>query len=145
MKRFFKILTTILLLPLIIKAQQNQSTQSFTLEQCVEFGLQNSITMKNADIDQKIADAKVKETRGIGLPQVDGTVSLMHNQKLPRMFFKYDPATPSFLDLSTVPGIQPGDAVAFQNFFQLPSSGNAFRNSERWDCQSWKRKRRWSR
>jgi outer membrane protein TolC len=114
-----------MLLPALAMAQENGSAQSFTLEQCVQYALENSVTIKNSVLDQRIADAKVKETRGIGLPQVDGTVSLMHNQKLPRMFFTYDPNAPSVFDLSGIPGIEAGDAVAFQNFFQLPSSGTA--------------------
>jgi outer membrane protein len=104
---------------------QGATGQSFTLEQCVEYALQNSPTVKNATIDQRIADAKVKETRGIGLPQVNATVGIQHNQKLPRFFSQYDPEAQGFIDLSQVPGIQPGDVVALQNFFQLKSSGNA--------------------
>lgn len=104
---------------------QGTQSQSFTLEQAVNYALQNSPTVKNALIDQRISDAKVKETRGIGLPQVDATVGITHNQKLPRMFFQYDPTAEGFIDLSQIPGIQPGDVVAFQNLFQLKSAGNA--------------------
>jgi outer membrane protein len=125
MRHLYLALTILLLLPELTQAQQNQNAQSFTLEQCIQFALENSITIKNSIVDEKIADAKVKETRGIGLPQIDGSVSLQHNQKLPRMFFKYDPTSPGLFDMSGIPGIEAGDAVAFQNFFQLPSSGNA--------------------
>lgn len=104
---------------------QSGPAQAFTLEQCVEYALENSPKVKNAVIDERIADARVKETRGIGLPQVDGTVSLQHNEKLPRFFSTYDPSQPGFFDFSSVPGIESGDVVAAKNFFQLPSSGNA--------------------
>lgn len=105
---------------------QGTQSQSFTLEQAIEYALQNSPTVKNAVIDQRISDAKVKETRGIGLPQIDASVGITHNQKLPRMFFQYDPESPGgFFDFSQIPGIQPYDVVGVNNLFQLKSGGNA--------------------
>ncbi len=109
----------------LIRAQENQPAQSFTLEQCIQYALENSPNLKNANLDERIADARVKETRGIGLPQIDATVGIQHNQKLPRFFSQYDPEQEGFIDLGSVPGIQPGDVVALQNFFQLKSAGNA--------------------
>jgi outer membrane protein len=126
MKRIYLILLSILFLPGLVRAQENQTTaQAFTLEQCITYALENSNTMKNAAIDEKIAQAKVKETRGIGLPQVDASVSLMHNQKLQRFFTQYVEGQEGFIDVAGIPGIQSGDVVAFPNFFQLKSSGNA--------------------
>lgn len=123
MKRFSKLLLIVLALPVLGMAQ---APQSFTLEECIQYALDNSITVKNAVVDEKIADARVKETRGIGLPQIDASVGLMHNQKLPRFFVQTpQPGEPSFIDLSGVPGVEPGDVVAMPNIFQLKSSGNA--------------------
>jgi len=127
MRRVYLTLSTILIAAAAI-AQQNPpapAAQAFTLEQCIQYALENSANVKNAVLDEQIADAKVKETRGIGLPQVDAAVSVQHNQKLPRFFSQYNPGSEGFIDLSTVPGIQPGDVVALQNFFQLKSAGNA--------------------
>jgi len=108
------------------RAQQTQGGQTFTLEQCIEYALQNSSSVQNAVLDERIADARVKETRGIGLPQVDASISVQHNQKLPRFFSQYNADQEGgFIDLSGVPGIQSGDVVALQNFFQLKSAGNA--------------------
>ena len=128
MKRIFQFLIISLSIPVAGLAQTSGGSQAFTLDQCIDYALTNSINIKNAAVDEKIADARVKETRGIGLPQIDATVGLNHNQKLPRFFAQYFPPEPgqtSFFDLSGVPGIQPGDVVAMQNFFQLGSSGNA--------------------
>ena len=110
---------------------QSTVTASFTLDDCIKYALENTIEVKNARVDEQIAQAKVKETFGIGLPQVDGSVSLQHNQKLPRFFATYATAqgfagedengNPN-LDL---PGVSETDVVASQNFFQLPSSGSA--------------------
>jgi len=106
-----------------LKAQENEA-KSFTLDQCVKYALDNSYNIANAKIDEQIAAAKVRETIGIGLPQISGSAGVTHNQKLSRFFTTYDPNV-GFIDLSGVPGIQPGDVVAAQNFFQLKSSGMA--------------------
>jgi len=130
MRRFFQLLVISIVVPGLVVAQQQRPAEParFTLEECIQYALDNSIDIKNAIIDEEIADARVKETRGIGLPQIDASVGLLHNQKLPRFFFQYftpEPGEASFIDLSSVPGIQDGDVVAMQNFFQLKSSGNA--------------------
>lgn len=106
------------------RAQQTQTSQAYTLEQCIQYALANSPTVKNSVIDERIADARVKETRGIGLPQIDASVALQHNQKLPRFFGQYDADAPFSL-IPPMNGLQDGDIVAGQNFFQLKSNGNA--------------------
>lgn len=110
-------------------AQENQSGQVFTLEQCITYALENSINVKNATLDERIADARVKETRGIGLPQVDGKVSITHNAKLQRFFQQYtEPSASDTAAFSFIPpmeGVEDGDVVAAQNFFQLKSAGDA--------------------
>jgi outer membrane protein len=111
---------------------QQQSGQTFTLDQAIQYAVENSINVRNSQVDEKIADAKMKETRGIGLPQVDGSVQLLHNQKLPRFFANYATAQAfSGTDevtkepLLQIDGVAPTDVVAMQQFFQLPSSGSA--------------------
>jgi outer membrane protein len=134
MKRVFQFLMISMVVPALAIAQQpsqgsqNQGAQEFSLDECIRYALDNSISIKNAVIDEEIADARVKETRGIGLPQIDASVGLLHNQKLPRFFTQhFTPAEgqESFFDLSGIPGIQDGDVVGLPNFFQLKSSGNA--------------------
>ncbi len=126
MKRFFILLAAIWL-PLLSLAQtttgQASGGQTFTLEQCIAYALENSIRVKNAVIDQSIAKAKVNETIGIGLPQISGAASIVHNPNLPRFFTIYT-GPGGFFDLSGVPGIQAGDVVAAKSPFQLPSSGS---------------------
>lgn len=50
---------------------QMHAQQSFTMEQALQYALENNVNVKKAKIDQTIADKKVKETIGIGLPQID--------------------------------------------------------------------------
>ena len=127
MKRIFLFLIITLTGPVLSVAQDAEAPK-LTLQQCIDYALENSMTIKNAVLDEEIADARVKETRGIGLPQIDASVGILHNQKLPRFFAQYftpEPGKPSFIDLSGIQQIEDGDVVAMQNFFQLKRSGNA--------------------
>jgi outer membrane protein len=129
MKRLFY--TTLILIAPLWTFAQAPSSSTMTLDQCITYALENTVEVKNARVDEQIAKAKVRETRGIGLPQVDASVGLTHNQKLPRFFASYGTAqgfagedengNPN-LD---IPGANPTDIVASQNFFQLKSGGNA--------------------
>lgn len=121
-----KSLVPLLLLGLAVTVeaqQQNPEPARFTLEECIQYALDNAVSIKNAAIDEEIADARVKETRGIGLPQIDGTVSLQHNHKLSPFFARAEVAEQlGGVDLN---GLDPADVIAAPNFFQLPSNGNA--------------------
>lgn len=97
---------------------------AFTLEKCIEYAMQNAVPVQNAIVDQRIADAKVKETIGIGLPQVSGAVSVQSNQQLRRFFTAYNP-NGGFISLGDNPGVSPGSVISAQNFFQLKNSADA--------------------
>ena len=128
MKRYYQTLLLSLVIPLWTHGQSTPSATggaTFTLEQCIQYALENTVEVKNARVDEQISQARVKETVGIGLPQVDASVGITHNQKLARFYQTYDPSQPAFFDMSQIPGIEPGDVVAFQNFFQLKSSADA--------------------
>jgi outer membrane protein len=123
MKRFIQ-LFLMTIAPVFAYAQQ--TAKSFSLDECIDYAVQNSISSQDATLDQQIAAAKVKETIGIGLPQISGAASASYNPQLQRFFSKYDPnGGAGIFDLSGVPGIQPGDVVAAQNFFQLKSNASA--------------------
>lgn len=104
-------------------AQTQPAPKTFTLQACIEYALENSIALNNAKLDEQIAQAKVNETIGVGLPQVSGTGTLMHNEKLPRFFNRYS-GPGGFIDFGSIPGIEVGDVVAAENFFQLKSSAD---------------------
>src|ERR1041385_4210846 len=123
MKQLYKTTLFIWLVALasIANAQQEQ-TQSFTLDQCIDYALKNSIYVQNAILDQKIASAKVKETVGIGLPQITATGNITHNEKLQR-FFAQSQVAQNFSGGAPIAGTKPTDVVAMQSFFQLKNSG----------------------
>ncbi|HEY8934362.1 MAG TPA: TolC family protein [Cyclobacteriaceae bacterium] len=125
MKPFYKLLLAILVAtPAMAWAQESQQqsqSSTFTLEQCIQYALENSTNLKNSVIDESIADSKVRETRGIGLPQISGNVTLMDNTKLQRMFFQTGPET----FVGDIPGIKSGSVISQPNIFQQRSSGTA--------------------
>jgi outer membrane protein TolC len=124
MKQFYKF--SFFIVALLTHVQGYSQQQSFTLEQCIEYALNNSISAQNAELDQRIAAAKVKETVGLGLPQINGNASINHNAKLRRFFGRYDDTPGAFSFFPTgIPGATNGDILAAQNFFQLKSSGDA--------------------
>src|SRR5882672_1361421 len=80
MNRFYKttLLSALVAFATLANAQQGQSAQSFTLEQCIDYAVQNSISAQNSILDQRIASSKVKETVGLGLPQITGSGNVTH-------------------------------------------------------------------
>ncbi len=115
-----------LLIALSVAVAEAQT--AMTLEQCVDYALANAIGIQNSVLDERSAAARVKEITGMGLPQINGTVQVAHNYKLPRFFGRNivtannPDAFGFFLD---IPNAADGDIVAGQNFFQLKSSGQA--------------------
>jgi outer membrane protein len=99
MKQFYKFFSLIVLLA---AAPALQAQTTFTLQQCIDYALENSVQVQNAILDEEIAQAKVKETIGIGLPQISGSASLMHNNKLPRFFNTYT-GPGGFIDFGEYP------------------------------------------
>jgi outer membrane protein TolC len=64
---FFSVLT--------VKAQQSDTTISFSLKEAIDYAQSHQVSVQNAIIDEEIAKNTVKKTIGIGLPQVNGNVN----------------------------------------------------------------------
>lgn len=98
-----------------------QETNSFSVDEAVAYAIKNQVNVVNARLDSESAKARVGEIRAIGLPQINGSLSLVDNPALQRMFFKVgiNPLIPAG------PGMKPGEVVAVPNLFQLRSSGDA--------------------
>ena len=102
-----------------------QEKTSFSLEEAKAYALDNSPLFKNAVLDERIATAKVKETVGIGLPQINGSVQLSHNERLRRAFFAVGPNNPITAGNPEFAALPDGSVIAVENFFQLRSSADA--------------------
>ena len=58
----------------------------FTLQQCIDYALENSELIKNAELTYRSDKALVGEILADGLPQVDASVSVANNYKVPTSF-----------------------------------------------------------
>jgi outer membrane protein TolC len=105
-----------------------QDDASFSLQQAIDYALANQTSVQNAQLDEQKAKATVGELRSIGLPQINGSASLIDNPELRRMFF--DPANPFFGGGAgggpPFPRVeQSGNVMVAPNIFQVRSSGDA--------------------
>lgn len=75
----------LLLLPAAGAIAQGTDTASynFSLKQAVDYALQNQGSIKNAMLDEKIADYKVKEITGIGLPHISSSFDVKDYFEIP--------------------------------------------------------------
>jgi outer membrane protein len=126
MRQLFSIVTIVAILLVVGQSiAQNQPARVLTLQECIDYALENGVTVQNSKLDERIAESKVKETIGIGLPQISGNASVVHNEKLPRFFTTYGPNSFIQFPVGQVPsGLKDGDVIAAENFFQLKSSGD---------------------
>jgi outer membrane protein len=125
MKKLYHFLVVFVGLTVAFNTHAQESTPTiFTLEQCIDYALKNAASAKNATLDEEIAQARVKETVGIGLPQITGSASIQHNEKLRRFFGANTTDSASFGFFKDIPGAEEGDIVSSPNFFQLKSSGD---------------------
>src|SRR3954462_4375871 len=89
------LLTATLLFSASLFAQTKDSSYTFTLQQAVDYAYQHQKNVVNAQLDEKIAIAKVKETTGIGLPQVNASFDAKDyfalNYLFPGQFAGLDP------------------------------------------------------
>lgn len=56
---------------------------SFSLQQSIDFAMKNQTQAMNAGYDEQIAKQKVKETIGIGLPQINGSFDVKNFLEIP--------------------------------------------------------------
>src|SRR5690606_1311227 len=58
------------------------------------YGILHSLTIENNKIDQSSADARIRELKAIGLPQINGSFNYTNNAIVPRFFVpanQFDP------------------------------------------------------
>jgi outer membrane protein len=113
----------IFLLFLIFGKLHAQTDSSFTLQECIDYALKNQVNVVNSELDEAIAKGRVNEIKAIGLPQINGAISLIDNPQLSKMFFS---TSNPFAAGGGFPGAKrSGDVIVSPNIFQLRSSGDA--------------------
>ena len=86
MKHILIITTLLLALGLNAYAQQDtgkNQTFNFSVADCINYAYTHQDTVKNAALDVRSADYKIKETLGTGLPQISGSASFQDYLKAP--------------------------------------------------------------
>lgn len=101
----------LLMLPLFPTYSQTR----YSLQEAIQYGVTHNINVRNTQVDAQSAESRIGEIRSVGLPQVNGSVSIMDNLIIQRVFL---PAV--FFDSKAPEGAPP---VPVQ--FGVKYSGNA--------------------
>lgn len=108
-----------------VEAQQNE----FSLEDCINYAIENNENLKIAKFENDIAVTQINETLARGLPQVDGTVGVAKNFRIQTSFIQdfISPAVYGVLvDESLLPdGSGPGEIQTFPAAFGTNYTGQA--------------------
>lgn len=83
MKNIVTLLSVLLLINTSFAQVKDSSTYSFSLQQCIEYAYKNQNKILNASLDEQIASARVKEIRGMGLPQINGSFDVKDFLQIP--------------------------------------------------------------
>lgn len=68
---------------LFAQTQTPNQTYNFSIADCVNYAYEHQSTVVNANLDIKSAEYRVKETIGIGLPQLNGAATFTDYLKIP--------------------------------------------------------------
>lgn len=77
-----RIIAAVLLLPVLLKAQEQPQAYAFTLKEAIDHAIQYNYSAINANRDVEAAKKKKWETTTMGLPQISGNVSYQDNFRL---------------------------------------------------------------
>ncbi|GAB3937970.1 TolC family protein [Larkinella terrae] len=101
--------------------QSTDSTlQQATLQSCVQYALQHQPVIKQAEIDQQIAERTIRSTLSSWLPQISGAYNLQRYLKLPVSLF------PNFSNPTSPERVAVTTGVANLSNFQFALSQNIF-------------------
>lgn len=73
----------VFLIALIVPAALFAQTQQFTLQQAIDYGIENNTLAKSAELDVENAQITVKNRLSSGLPQVDASLDYQNFFKIP--------------------------------------------------------------
>lgn len=96
-----------------------------SLQDCIDYALKNSISVKNASLDEQLAGAKIGEIRAIGLPQISGAIGVQHNLRLRDSYFQASSTNPFTTEIVKASPESEGKILKFANFFQLKNNLDA--------------------
>lgn len=101
--RHFLVLFIGLLVPGLLVAQEaSEGSSAFSVEEAIQFALENHQDMKTARLDVESSDARVSEVAGAGLPQVSASAQYMNNMEVQTQFIPGDAFSEGFGDFAGV-------------------------------------------
>ena len=125
-------LAVFLFMPLITFAGNSedisQDTTYYTLQQCIDYAIANNETVKIAELEKQVSQAKVGEYLSQGLPQVDANVSFNRNFIIRRTFVPaniFNPNAPEG-ELMELAFGTPYDGIIGVNVSQMVFKGSFF-------------------
>lgn len=66
----------------IVSLSTTLAQTPYSLPQAIDYAIQNNVSVKNATLDIENANARIGETRAIGLPQISAQAQLQHNFRI---------------------------------------------------------------
>jgi outer membrane protein TolC len=90
-------MTRIISIALLLLVQTSFGQKSMTLQECIDYGLENNPNIKNAREAIKAAEGRVGEYISSGLPQISASADLGNNYLIPTTFVPaqiFDPNAP---------------------------------------------------
>lgn len=82
----YTLMLSILLMTYSSQAQEANKT-SFSLQEAIDYSVKHSPNHLNSELDQQNAEYKRKEVRGLGLPQISGSIDVKDYIDLPTSLF----------------------------------------------------------
>jgi outer membrane protein len=117
MKRFIILLG--LAVSLTTSAQdgvKETAPAAFTLQQAIDYALNNQKDVKNAVIDEQIAKQKVNEIAGLGFPQINASFDIKDYLKSPVIAFGSQ-AIPIYPKFNLTPGVDASQLLFSGDYF----------------------------
>jgi outer membrane protein TolC len=122
MKKSLYLLTICALLFSYSSNAQQKAPVAYSLADCIKYAYEHQDSVKNAELDVKNADYKVKETIGSGLPQVNGSISFQDFLKSPATVGPSSFITGAKFDPEAPLAKFPFGATTYNNTYSLQAS-----------------------
>ena len=87
---------------LLLTGLSASAQQAFSLQEAIDYGVRNSRTLMNNQLDIENAKARVQEIKGLGLPQLAGSFAYTNNLIIPRFFVPANTFNPQAAEGETV-------------------------------------------
>ena len=104
----------------------SQNNNSFSLQQAIDYAMQNQVNVQNSILDEQIAQNKVKEILGLSFPQISGNIDAKDFLEIPTSVIPlnaFNPSAPADQFMAVQFGIQ-YSASAGINISQLVFSSD---------------------